>query len=860
MKHFTLLIHSQRKIILQIALGLFFIALCVFFIRQEQSEIANIKGALTKANPMWLAFGLLLILFFIVVQGLMYVFSFKTLHLNIGLGTGVILYLKRNLISVFLPAGMLTNMAFFNKDVERKEGLTKAQIYFASTIFSFCSIATGVLLGLPALIWLYFKSNLSNDLIFGFIISLVLIGSLVYMTYSLMQRGRVYRLIEKHFPVELQVINDLKNQSFSRANFWLVVGWSLLIELIGIVHLYIAIKAVGGIPTVEMAVVGYSIAVLILSSSPFLRGMGAIEIALTYALTVFGFETALAISAVFVFRFFEFWGVLIVGLFAFLTKRDNLLIRLTPTFPLFALGVVNILSAVTPTLPDRLHMLSQMLPFEAIHASLWLVLLSGGAMLAISIYLLRGLHNAWVMGVVLSILSLIAHLTKGIDWEDASLAGLVLISLIYQRKQYFIKPDVKLARRSIVSGLVGIISVILFATVGFYFLNPLHFNVDFNLWESFQEAITSFLLIDIDSTPVTRFGREFLVGINILGGISMAYFLFLVLRPLIHKSAVNAEYEIALAKQLITKYGKSNLDYFKTYFDKQFWFSEGNEAFIAYKSTQSYAIVLENPTSADASQTSHIQSFDEFSRKNGLRSAYYRIPESSKFLYAKLGKKLLPIGEEAVVNLETWTLEGKEKAALRNISNKLTKSGYVFKANLPPHKDGFLQQLRAVSDDWLRDTKRTELSFSQGIFLESALKNQVIFTLENTEEKVVGFINQIPDSISEETNFDLMRKTEDAPNGTMDFLYINMFEFMKTQGFKKCDLGMVPLSGIATPKNFQEQMIKLAYEKIRRLSHFKSLRAYKEKFEPEWEMMYVAYSSSIDLVYLPMALEKVMQA
>jgi phosphatidylglycerol lysyltransferase len=68
-----------------------------------------------------------------------------------------------------------------------------------------------------------------------------------------------------------------------------------------------AAKAVGASPTVELAVVGYSIVVLILSSSPFLRGKDAIEVALTYALTVFGFDTTSSISTALIFRFFEFW-------------------------------------------------------------------------------------------------------------------------------------------------------------------------------------------------------------------------------------------------------------------------------------------------------------------------------------------------------------------------------------------------------------------------------------------------------------------------------------------------------------------------------------------------------------------------
>lgn len=174
-------------------------------------------------------------------------------------------------------------------------------------------------------------------------------------------------------------------------------------------------------------------------------------------------------------------------------------------------------------------------------------------------------------------------------------------------------------------------------------------------------------------------------------------------------------------------------------------------------------------------------------------------------------------------------------------------------------KKMLLQQLKAVSDEWLRDMERKEMVFSQGAFNEKELKQQTILSLENPEGKVIGFINLIPDYNAREANFDLMRKTGDAPNGTMDFLFVNMFEYLKSLGFKGCNLGMVPMSGIDVPENLQERVMKLAYERIRQFGHYKSLRSYKDKFEPNWQMMYLVYDAPFDLIYLPNALERVIE-
>lgn len=860
MDSFFLSIRQNRKLILQIAAGLLFVALGIYFIKHEIGELSGVRKTLSSANPLWMVWGLLLLGAFIVVQGMMYQQSFRSIREKIHLSTGISLYLKRNLVSVFLPAGMLTNMMFFNESVEKRDGVSKTQIYFASSVFSVCSILSGILVGIPAIIWIIVKQSFSGKMMLGLILSVILLVLLVLLIINFIRRGKVFQALEKRAPVVVNLIHDMSQKAFDRRRFMLVVGLSFIIELIGISHLFIAIEALGGRATLGMAAIGYALTLVLLMTSPFLRGIGVVEVALTFALTQFGLSPVLALAVAFLFRFFEFWGVLAFGIIALMARRDNLVIRLFPAILLFLLGLINILSGITPALPHRLEFLHQIIPIPAIQASVWLVILAGIFMLAISIYLVRGLRNAWIIAVILSLLSLFAHLIKGIDWEEASIALVTLVSLIYHRDQYFIKPNLKLVKRGLFSGLVAFASVLLFGTFSFWFINERHFGTDFTLWDSIRNALNTFFLLNSRLQPLSGFGKDFLFSMNLLGGTTIVYFLLLLFRPLIQRPSTTNEEDLIHATELVKKYGRSCLDYFKTYYDKKYWFSEDNEGFVSFNNSRNYAIALENPVcNNDKLLAGLIQGFDTYCRQNGLRSAYYRIPEKNKEIYEKMGKKLFPIGEVAVVNLEKWTMEGSDKRGLRNEVNKLTKTGYTFHVNEPVQNDAFLQQLKAVSDDWLKNLNRKELIFSQGIFDEKELKNQTILSLQNPEGKVVGFLNLIPDYHPGEANFDLMRKTSDAPNGTMDFLFIKMFEYLKSVGFKACNMGMVPMSGIETPENFQERVIKLAYERIRQFGHYKSLRTFKEKFHPDWEMMYMVYDSQFDLVYLPGALESLVE-
>ncbi|MEZ5072357.1 MAG: phosphatidylglycerol lysyltransferase domain-containing protein [Bacteroidales bacterium] len=849
-----------NKILFQAILGLLFVGFGLFLIKKEQVEVGKAIDALFLAKPVWILWGLALLALFIVVQGMMYQQSFRAIHEKIGLGTGVSLYLKRNLVSVFVPAGMLTNMLFFNRSVEQKEGVSKTQIYFASTIFSFCSILSAVIIGIPALLWLFLKGSMSSAMIWGIVATAAFLGFLVYVLVNIIRKGSIYRFVMKRIPSLAGAFETLLEQSFSRGRMAFVLALSVVIEVIGITHLFISVEALGGHANLEMAIVGYAIVLLLLMSSPFLRGIGAVEAALTYSLVLYGLPHVLALSVAFLFRFFEFWAVLVAGLFALISKKNNLFLRVFPAFLLFILGIINIVSGITPALPNRLAALQEIVPLDAIHASVWLVILAGILMLALSVFLIRGLRNAWFFAMILVGLSLVAHVLKGIDWEEATFAFVTLLGLVIERKQYFIHTDFRLAKRSFLPLLFTVLGILVFGTFGFYLLEFKHFQADLNVWESFKTTLSAFFLFDGGHTPGTPFARDLLFGVKCLGGVSMAYFAFLLLKPLIQRNFPKAGDDIQRARALVEKHGQSSLDYFKTYADKTFWFSETIEGFVAFKTSRNYAIALENPVCPDLEALEKIvPEFDEYCRENGLRSAFYRVPESHKSVYEQMGKYVIPIGEEAVVQLDTWSMAGGDKSNMRNAIHKLTKTGYTFQVNQPPQKDFFLQQLKATSGEWLHETHRSEMVFSQGQFKERELKDQIILTIQNPEQKIVGFINLIPDFTKGEANFDLMRKTEDAPNGTMDFLFSKMLEYLKEAGYKTCTLGMVPLSGINEPGNMQERVIKLAYEKMKQFGHYKSLRDYKEKFDPTWQMMYLVYNAPFDLIYIPGALGKVFE-
>ena len=848
------------KTLLTIFLSVVMLGLGLHFIFSEGVGFAQINYTLAQTDRRWLYIGMGFSALYVWLHGEMYSRSFRALGIRTDLRHMTRLFLKRNLFSVFLPAGFLSSQALFTSETARLERVREQDVMAASGIFAASALLSMVVVVVPALGWLFAQQVLPGGAVEAFLTVSALFLALLVAVVNFAKHGAVYRWSRQYLP-SLTTRLDVLNWSRFEARFFIqAILYSCLVELVGVFHVWIAVQALGLAPTLPMAVVGYLAVLVILMTSPFLRGAGAVEALLGLVLIRFGLPATEALSAAVLFRFFEFWLILMFALPVLLVRPGNLFVRMAPSMLLFALGIVNILSTLTPALPARVSVVSDYLSFSAIHASAALTLVSGFFLLITAFYLFQGFRSAWWVALVLSAVSLVSHMSKGLDYEEATLALLASGALLYQQSEYNVRTDMRLLRRRWIPAVAVTLTVLIVGTVGFYLLDHKHFGQDFTWGQSAGHALRSFLLQQPQELqPMTTFGMEFLDTMYLLGGMLLLFVAYTLFRPLLPQFE-DTEQAREAALSMIRQYGNSSLDYFKTYSDKHFFFPRNGHSFVSYKHTRRYAFVLGDPVAQDASvMQDSISEFDSYCRHNGLRSIYYRIPEASAPQYRALGKSLLPLGQEATLDLTGFTLEGKERKSLRNAVHKMEREGYVFGVHEPPLSGRLLQQLRAVSDAWLRMLGRSELNFSQGVFNECELKNQAILTLEDAEGKILAFINLIPGTCASEANFDLMRRVEEAPPGTMDFLFVKMFLYLKSKGFATCNLGLVPFSGMERPASLPESLIKLAYERLPRFAAYKSLRYFKEKFDPVWETKYVAFDSQMDLINLPTALAKVVR-
>ncbi|MGO4875395.1 phosphatidylglycerol lysyltransferase domain-containing protein [Pedobacter psychrotolerans] len=845
-----------NKFFWQFFLAIFMLGTAIFFIRAQHVEVLQIRAQLNTAVPVYIAIGILLTILYVLAQGQMYVYSFKALNVPIGLQNAIILFLKRNLISIFLPAGGFSSLVFFTKGIE-EEGISKSKIHLSSTLFAFCGILSVVIVAIPVLGIALLSTKLGMVEILSFAFLLLLTVFLFVVIYSISKKGWAYQWLSKLKPSLSTVLDDMIDERISRKHFWLTLFTSIGIEFIGIIHLYICMLALGFHASIPASIIGYIVMVILLIASPFLRGLGTIEVSLTFILSQFGFPVIAAATITLMFRFFEFWLPLIGGIISFITRKDSIVLRIMPAFIILILGVVNIISSISPAIPARLRLVKNIFPEDLIVTSNAIVLIFGLILVMISIFLLQGSKRAWYVAVSLTLVSVLGHLFKAADYEEAILALVAFLSLFYTRANYKLKTHSKLIKVGYPIFLFAILAVFAYGVIGFYFIDKRHFGVEFQFIDSVKAVLKVIFFIDDKALhPLTRFGSHFEQSIYCASGLVILFIVFDLFKPYFFKP-YNSEADFADAESLLQQKGISALDYFKTYPDKFIYFNEDRTAFISFKITRHFAMVLEDPVAESVEQKLEmIKKFEARCEENGLIAAYYRVPEESLPFYKSIGKKSIPVGEEAILNLETFTIDGGKMKTTRSAINRLGGEGFIFKVYHGPQKEGLLQKLQTVSDHWLRELNQKEVAFTQGIFDKNILKNQTILTIEDQEEKIYAFLNLIPDYAPGEATYDMIRKETDAPNGILDMLLAKTFLYLKEQGYSSVNMGLAPLSGI-DGVDVTQKTIKYAYDHLKIFAQFKGLRRYKEKFYPTWKKKYLIYSHHYHLLQVPRALKRI---
>lgn len=291
--------------------------------------------------------------------------------------------------------------------------------------------------------------------------------------------------------------------------------------------------------------------------------------------------------------------------------------------------------------------------------------------------------------------------------------------------------------------------------------------------------------------------------------------------------------------------------------DLSLQFSPSGKSFLACAAAGSSLVALCGPAGRTDEARSLLSNFCDIAERAGRKPVVYSASVELLPVLLDLGFKVEKIGESAVIDLEHFTLAGKARENIRHCNKKLTqREGATFELREPPHSPALLDSLKPISDAWLDLQKTTEKRFSLGRFAPEFLDRCAI-GIARIGGRPVAFGSLLSTENLGTVAVDLMRyDPASAPSGTMDFLLSEMMLWAQETGYKRFDLSMAPLSGLAEERHAPlfARLGRLIYEQGGRWYNFEGLRKFKEKFRPDWEPRYLAARG---VFTLPVALAEI---
>src|SRR5262245_43420644 len=271
-----------------------------------------------------------------------------------------------------------------------------------------------------------------------------------------------------------------------------------------------------------------------------------------------------------------------------------------------------------------------------------------------------------VLGIGLAALSVVFHLTKGLDYEEALLSLVLLLALILERKEFRVRSGVPNFADAVTKLSVAVAVILSYGIVGFWLLDRRQFGINFSF---FQAILSTGSLLIFSPRPYlvqhTAYARWFLESFYLITLAAIVYAGVAFFRPVVYRYRTQPQ-EQELARHLRDQYGRNSLDYFKAWPDKSYFFSSTRRSFIAYRVSTGIALALGDPVGPPDEIDDVIRAFLGLCEENGWSPAFYQTTAEYLFHYRRAGLHKLKVGDDGFVDLPVFALDGKHMKHWRN--------------------------------------------------------------------------------------------------------------------------------------------------------------------------------------------------
>jgi lysyl-tRNA synthetase class 2 len=283
--------------------------------------------------------------------------------------------------------------------------------------------------------------------------------------------------------------------------------------------------------------------------------------------------------------------------------------------------------------------------------------------------------------------------------------------------------------------------------------------------------------------------------------------------------------------------------------DKHYLFDTERTAFVGYRVENGVLVISGDPVGEADGIAELLPDVVRFAEKHGLKLAALGVSSEGRKLFEQAGLRSLYMGDEAIVDSDGFSLEGRPIRKVRQSVTRLRKAGYRTEiAELGSLAPDILERLEEVAKDWLGGDPERGFSMAMDSLRNPVGEDTLVVYAVDEGGTIRGFLHFVPTYGRDAVSLSYMRRQRETPNGLTEFLIAEGIEHLRVRGVAEVSLNFAAFARfIRQPNGMVERTLGRALAVGDTWFQIERLYRFNAKFFPRWEPRYFMYERRLGL-------------
>ena len=530
------------------------------------------------------------------------------------------------------------------------------------------------------------------------------------------------------------------------------------------------------------------------------------------------------------------------------------------------LGVLNVVANIFRRFQPVAHRVDKVIPglvnstafSTALFTSLVLILVASG--------LRRRKRRAWTIAVIVLAFNLLSDFFRN-HYHPLQIIpnAVLLVILLIVRNEFYAISDPATKFQPLYAFAILLSFTIISAIMMLYFRhghdivgNPSFKNIFLTVIEGMVGISGPIEFVNQRASDAVEFS---LAALGIFTIVLPLFLYFRRVKPLPKMS----DEDIEIVRKLIRHdVDQDSLGYFATRRDKSVIWAPNKKAGIAYRVEAGVMLASGDPFGEYSLWPAAIDAFLEEAKLHAWTPAVMGASDRGGEVWVEhAGMTAFDIGDEAIIKVKDFTLEGRPMANVRQMVNRIGRKGYVAKTTKWSDLDLSIRvELRGLAKKWRYGTPERGFSMSMDRFGED-IDGEAIITIATLGDEIKGLLYFVPWS-NDGISLDRMQRERGTDPGVNELLIVQTVEWARENKIESISLNFAAFRSLfeRADKISAGPITRGSRNLIRFFSNFfqvESLYRFNAKFDPEWQTRYLVYPKATDIAKIGWAAIKAEQ-